>query len=310
MQGFSNVRLPLLGAGVVLALMLPAQAQTVITVNQSAGTQVLPARPSFAGIGQVRARTDLLSNPARRMVVQTPAPTFTISPPNCQPTPMPGPYPQPYPQPCSTPTLYPSYYTYGAGLYLNQYNDSRYQRGFQEGTQTAQQAYAAQALMQAQAAQAAAAAPAQPVEPPTTLEVAMMLMRAERFEEAVVEFRKHVREQPDDTASLRLLAVAQIALKQCEDASAMMRMAYRTQPDLAAQPIKRAELGLTNRELRELVTKSVSFAHRVDSASSWLTVAALMQAEGRETLAVTMLARAEKSGLEPEVAAPLKAEMQ
>jgi len=53
-----------------------------------------PISDSFSGIGQVGPGIDLLSNPARDRVFETPAPTVTVNP-----CPMPYPYPYPYPTP-------------------------------------------------------------------------------------------------------------------------------------------------------------------------------------------------------------------
>src|SRR5262249_22829390 len=152
--------------------------------------------------------------------------------------------------------------------------------------------------------------PSQPHTPPSDLEIGLSDMSAGEWDAAIIRLRKHLKAHPDDTHALRYLAVALLETKRFDDASALMRQAYRTDPALARDPIPALDLGLGEAELRRIVSSAVLYAHRVNSASAWLTVAALMQAEGREKIAATMLERAQKQGLEHAIVDPMRGALQ
>ncbi len=137
-----------------------------------------------------------------------------------------------------------------------------------------------------------------PAEPPTTLELAANAIDDRRGREAVRLVKSHVDENPSDVSAQRLLAVALINDAKFEDGVAVMNQAYRTDPALANEPMLPRELGLTEQDWRTLLTRTVTFAHRTNSSSAWLTVAAFMQAEGRDDVALEMVHRAEAAGLE------------
>ncbi|MDI1289317.1 MAG: hypothetical protein PSX37_05105 [bacterium] len=128
------------------------------------------------------------------------------------------------------------------------------------------------------------------------LDRAIGAMQAESYDEAVEGFRRHLKDNFDDAYAMRQLAVAFVATRQMDDAAAMMRMAYRVDPGLAPYVINRRELGLTPGELRTFVNRSVEYANDIQSGSSWLLVASLMQAEGRNDVAKEMLERSRKAG--------------
>lgn len=130
----------------------------------------------------------------------------------------------------------------------------------------------------------------------TTLDYAIGAMQAERYDEAVESFRRHLKDNFDDAYAMRQLSVAFIATRQMDDAAAMMRMAYRVDPGLAPYAINRRELGLTPSELRTFVNRSVEYANDTKSGSAWLLVATLMQAEGRNDQAKEMLERSRAAG--------------
>jgi|GEM_PF-2918706 len=146
-----------------------------------------------------------------------------------------------------------------------------------------------------------------PQAPPTALELAQEAMRLGMPEQATSVLRAHLTKNPDAADAQRVLAIALLEQNRFDDAVASMRQAYRADPNLANEPIDAAELGYSERSLRSLVTRTVTFANRVDSGSAWLTVAALMQAEGRAEQARTTLEKASKQGLEPEVLGAMKA---
>ncbi len=152
--------------------------------------------------------------------------------------------------------------------------------------------------------------PQQPAQQATLLDIAKQDLRSGQTATAVTMIRKHLKVQPDDTGAMRVLGMALLETKQFDDAAAIFRQAYRTDPNLSNEPVDVAELGIDDTELRRLVSSTVLYAHRVNSGSSWLTVAVLMQAEGRKVNARDMLARSEKLGLESTIVAPMKAALQ
>ncbi len=101
----------------------------------------------------------------------------------------------------------------------------------------------------------------------------------------------------------RMLALALIAKGRLADGVAMMRSAYDNDPALAREPIERGVLGPQAREaLAQLVRKTSIHANQVESASAWLTLGALMQAQGRPERAGMMLGRAVDAGLDRNLA--------
>jgi tetratricopeptide (TPR) repeat protein len=154
---------------------------------------------------------------------------------------------------------------------------------------------------QADAAQVAAQAAE------TTLERARHLMSESNPGEAAKSFRKHLKTNPDDAIAMRQFAVALLDAGQIDDGIAVMRSAYRIDSSLADMPMTPDEIGMSKSRLRSVLTRTVGFANRLEaaksgSASAWLTVTALMQAEGRVNLAKQMLDRSVKSGLDRETA--------
>lgn len=141
----------------------------------------------------------------------------------------------------------------------------------------------------------------------TSLELGRALLAANRSKDAVEELRTHLKSQPDDARATRVLALALIEAEKLDDAAAVMRSAYRLDPALGRERIDATALGVDTKRLRTMVTSMVAHGHKAQSASAWLTVAALMQAEGRDALAAKMLGRAEKLGLERDVSDSLGA---
>lgn len=156
---------------------------------------------------------------------------------------------------------------------------------------------------------AASAPPQEPVRELTLPERAAYATYAGSANEAVRLLREHLRADASDTRALRALSLALLDAREFEDAAAVMGLAYRTDPGLANEAIAYGSAGLSEARLRDLLTRAVGFAHKVNSASAWLTVGAIMQAQGRDALALTMLERARKAGLEPAVFDAMAAEL-
>lgn len=139
--------------------------------------------------------------------------------------------------------------------------------------------------------------------PPTLLDLAQAAMAQRQPKVAVEALRREIREQGERGETLRLLGLALAMDRRWLDAAAVMRQAHRLDPRLATLPVDATAIGLEDRVLREAVKGAVLAANRGKSASEWLLVATLMQAEGRVALASAMASRAAKAGLEPEIAA-------
>ncbi|GJQ29899.1 MAG: hypothetical protein HBSAPP03_17830 [Phycisphaerae bacterium] len=146
-------------------------------------------------------------------------------------------------------------------------------------------------------------------EPPSAFDAGLMALREGEHALAVAALRRHLRAHPDDAPAMRALAIALIETKAFDDAAGVMRSAYRADPHQAAEPLFPAAIGYTNAPYRSVLTRAVSYANRVNTASGWLLVAVLMQGEGRGANAKVMLDKAAKLGLESPIADSLAAEM-
>lgn len=145
-------------------------------------------------------------------------------------------------------------------------------------------------------------APQQPAAPPpepTPEERAWGLLVRGDTARAVAAFEEIVNEDRERFEMVRVLAFALLVDGRFDEGAATMRLAYISDPGLAAIPLDEADAALGAAELRRLLRKVVRFAHDRDSASTWLTVAVLMQAEGRDEPAARMIERAGARSLEP-----------
>lgn len=139
----------------------------------------------------------------------------------------------------------------------------------------------------------------------TPFEKAQQLMAADSptgAANAIVQLRLHLRAEPDDTRAQRWLAIALLEDRRIDDAQAVIRMAYRTDPALGGEPMLPREMGMGRDRWRTLVMRASTAANATNTASGWLLLATLMQAEERQALARQMIERATAAGLEPEVA--------
>jgi len=85
----------------------------------------------------------------------------------------------------------------------------------------------------------------------------------------------------------------------------LMSLVYKNNPDFGAMPIDAEFMGQNGRILRDMVVRSVKYAHSEPSAQAWLVVAVLMQSQGRLDRAAEMLQRAVDLGLDDEIATGL-----
>jgi len=139
----------------------------------------------------------------------------------------------------------------------------------------------------------------------TALELAQVLLSAGYVEEAIESYRAHLQEDPEDTIAMRVLGAAFIEKGEIGDGFALVRLAYGTDPALAIEPMDATLFGSAKR-LREVVRKAVRAANKEDSASAWLSVTMLMQAEGRDRVALKNLAKAEREYLSEDIARALR----
>jgi hypothetical protein len=152
-------------------------------------------------------------------------------------------------------------------------------------------------------------APAAPTPPPVTEHVTpstakdlgVTYLSAGDPRSAVISLRGWLRDNAGDTEAMRLLALALVQTGQLSDAAAMMGMAYHSDASLPGKPLA-PELFRTAERARDSVRRASVYANRVNSGSAWLLVAVLMQAEGREALASSMVEKARAAGLEADVA--------
>jgi hypothetical protein len=147
---------------------------------------------------------------------------------------------------------------------------------------------------------ASPASQAAPVRESTSLERGQQALRDQDAAKAVKELRAHLRKEPADGSAMRLLAIALFEHGRLDDGVAVLRNAYRSTPALADEPISSEDLGLSAQRLREMLSEVVQYAHKVNTASAWLSVVSIMQGEGRVALARDMLHRAERAGLDLE----------
>ncbi len=138
----------------------------------------------------------------------------------------------------------------------------------------------------------------------TSLELAQALLTSGYVEEAIVKYRDHLTHDPDDTIAMRAMGAALIEAGEVSRGFAMIRMAYGADPALAGDPLD-ARL-FTMARLRETLRRAVREANKEDSSSAWLAVTVLMQAQGRDSVALKNLVKAERQYLSQDIARALR----
>jgi hypothetical protein len=146
------------------------------------------------------------------------------------------------------------------------------------------------------------------------IEAARRQVAAGRHAEAIKSLRSYMKEFPDDAIVTRQFAITLLNAGKLDDGFAMLHSAYRLDPGLADVPTTPEEIGISSKQLRDLVTKTVGFANRLkgspDAGSAWLGVATLMHAEGRVNLASKMLDRAKDAGLPEDLHLAIRASLE
>lgn len=150
------------------------------------------------------------------------------------------------------------------------------------------------------------ATPNQPDEMPeamplSALEVARLEMSLGEPEIAIDAYRAHLSSYPDDWNAVRELGLAMLRVGDRGDGIALISYAYSMDPELARWAVPVSLFSDSERILRDVVISTVGWGHRNPSSSVWLTVAVLMQGEGRDGPALRMVERAYEHGLAPDV---------
>ncbi len=143
--------------------------------------------------------------------------------------------------------------------------------------------------------------------PLSALEVARLEMSIGEPQVAIEAYRSHLSAYPDDWLAMRELGLAMIRNGQRGDGVAILSYAYTQDPQLAWDALPVELFGGDNHLLRDTVVDVVGWGHRNPSASAWLSVAVLMQAEGKDGPALRMIERAQEYGLDPEIARTMRA---
>lgn len=134
-------------------------------------------------------------------------------------------------------------------------------------------------------------------------------MAVGRVARAVVVLEGWIESQPEDASARRLFGLALIELGEVERGIELVGSAYSLDAGLGGVPIDAVLYENERGRLRDLVTDVVRHANRRPSAEAWLTVAVLMQAEGREGRALRMVVKAERLGLDPMLVGMLEGEL-
>lgn len=137
-------------------------------------------------------------------------------------------------------------------------------------------------------------------EPPTARELGVQALQAGQYEAAIAQFAEAAAEERRDTEgdeairqAQRLLGIAYAAAKRFDEAGTQLTAAFEADPSLRTIPIRGEDLFPDGLELSSIVSRAVGHAHSNPSYDSWFTVAVLMQAQGRNDLANTMIKRGE-----------------
>jgi hypothetical protein len=145
------------------------------------------------------------------------------------------------------------------------------------------------------------------VDAATPLELGKLALRSGQPERAARFFKEHLQDPATDVdgATVRLLALALLDGNRMLEAGAAMRKAYRTDVGLVELPLDASEHGLSEKRVRALTVRAVEYANREKTADAWLTVAVLMQGQGRSAVARQTAEQAITAGLERQIADPL-----
>lgn len=141
----------------------------------------------------------------------------------------------------------------------------------------------------------------------TPIELADIAWQNGDMPQAISHFKDYIAGAPDDMDALRYLALAYIDSRKLDEAVAVLAMAYERTPQLASRPLPASDVPGGVRQMRRRVNAISAYANRTKTGSAWLTLAVLIQSEGRESTARNIVDRAAKAGLNPKIVAEMTA---
>lgn len=144
--------------------------------------------------------------------------------------------------------------------------------------------------------------PPMPEAEPTVRERGDLALASDQPDRAVAAYRVHLVSYPDDTEVMRLLGLALIDAGDPKEGVAVMGLAYHKDLSLCEKPISSGLFGSRGSDVRRNVNRVSAFAQSSGSASAWLTMAVLVQAEGRAAVAHKLLDKARAAGLDRAIA--------
>lgn len=198
---------------------------------------------------------------------------------------------------------YPYYWRTTTGVYYTGYGYSRYDWPYSYRPPI-------QGLPPTQQVTVPATQPQDQPEPATAIDVARWSLTVGAYEDAVAAYREHLGENPDDALAVRELGLVLMETKKVTEGVAVIALAYDMDSTLAGKALEEGMFADGATDLRHAVTRAVTFANRTKSGASWLTVAMLMQGQGRDGRAMEMVERAEQVGLNPDIVEAMKRELQ
>jgi hypothetical protein len=119
---------------------------------------------------------------------------------------------------------------------------------------------------------------------------------------AIDAYRRYLLTDGSDAIATRSLGIALLMAGNSSDACSVVRRAYTLDTTLSLRPFDLASLPRDGLTSTELVQRAVREAQRNRSSSAWLTAAMIAQAEGRTSVALTMLEKGRKEGLDSKIA--------
>lgn len=161
----------------------------------------------------------------------------------------------------------------------------------------------------AQQMQGQAPPPATPPTPLTTLEKADLSLAYGEPDDAVRFYREHLESNPEDAPAMRSLGVALIQARRVKEGVAVIALAYEKDVTLARRPLDPEMVEDGDVGFHDVLLSVVPYANKSRSASGYLAVAVLMQAQGRNDLALKMLAKAKQAGLGEKIAGEMELEL-
>lgn len=148
--------------------------------------------------------------------------------------------------------------------------------------------------------------PAPPPVPATVIEQAREALALGGADRAVTLYKEHLGEFHQDSVALRELGAALLEAGRLAEGIAVIREAYTMNPGLADEPLDGWIFGVrADDRLANLVRRVGAYANSGGNASPWLALTMLMQAQGRDHIALMNMVKGVDRGLDEAIANPL-----